>query len=67
MVGGYGINFHKRTIIANLQNDLENTLELVTLKEHINNLKEKSDIAITTLQGKIDTEKQELNEKYGEE
>ena len=57
----------KNELIANLQNDLENTLELVTLKEHINNLKEKSDIAITTLQGKIDTEKQELNEKYGEE
>ena len=57
----------KNELIANLQNDLEDRLELAVLKENIGGLKEKSEVVLTTLQGKIDTEKQELNEKYGEE
>ena len=57
----------KNELIANLQNDLEDALDLNMLEENISDLKEKSSVVITTLQGKIDSEKQELNKKYGEE
>lgn len=57
----------KNELIANLQYDYEDALELSVLEENIGCLKEKSAVVITTLQGKIDNEKQELNEKYGEE
>ena len=57
----------KNELIANLQNDLEDALDLNMLEENISDLKEKSSVVITTLQGKIDSEKEELNKKYGEE
>lgn len=46
---------------------MEDALDLNMLEENISDLKEKSSVVITTLQGKIDSEKQELNKKYGEE
>ncbi|MDO5826328.1 MAG: hypothetical protein BZ137_04290 [Methanosphaera sp. rholeuAM130] len=60
------IQVAKNELIKNLQKDIEDALELGVLEENIADLKEKSDIVITTLQGKIDAEKEELTEKYGE-
>ncbi len=57
----------KNQLIRNLEDDLEETLELVALEESIFDLKEKSAVLETTLRGKIEAEKEELKEKYGEE
>ncbi|WP_458402951.1 hypothetical protein [Methanobrevibacter sp.] len=57
----------KNELIRNLENDLEDALELAIFEESISELKDKSSVVITTLEGKIATEKEELKEKYGEE
>lgn len=61
------IQMAKNELIANLENDLEDALELAVLEESISGLKEKSSVVITTLEGKIATEKEELEEKYGDD
>lgn len=57
----------KNDLITNLQDDYEDNLELEEFKEEISDLKEKADHLIGTLEGKIETEKEELKEKYGRE
>ena len=57
----------KNELIANLQSDLEDGIEVAVLEENLADLKEKSDHMIGTLEGKIETEKEEFNEKYGED
>jgi len=54
-------------LIANLEKDLGDALDVAVLENNIDELKEKSDVVLTTLKGKVATEKEELNEKYGEE
>ncbi len=61
------IQVAKNELIANLQQDLGDVLEVGILEENIAELKEKSDHLIGTLEGKITTEKDEFNEKYGDE
>lgn len=61
------IQMAKNELIANLQDDLEDALELAMLEENIAELKEKTDHVIGTLEGKIASEKDEFNEKYGVE
>ena len=61
------IQVAKNELIANLQQDLGDVLEVAMLEENIAELKEKSDHLIGTLEGKIATEKDEFNEKYGDE
>lgn len=57
----------KNELIANLQADLEDAIEVAVLEENIAELKEKADHLMGALEGKIATEKEELNEKYGDE
>lgn len=61
------IQIAKNELIANLEDDFEDSLELGVLEDSITELKEKSSVVITTLEGKIATEKDELEEKYGDE
>lgn len=61
------IQVAKNELIGNLENDLEDALELAIFEESISELKEQSAVVITTLEGKIATEKEELKEKYGDE
>ena len=60
------IQIAKNELIANLQEDLDDTIEAINLEESIADLKDKSATVVTTLQGKIATEKEEFNKKYGE-
>lgn len=60
------IQIAKNELIANLQEDLDDTIEAINLEEIIADLKDKSATVVTTLQGKIATEKEEFNKKYGE-
>ena len=60
------IQIAKNELIANLQEDLDDTIEEINLEESISELKDKSATVITTLEGKIATEKEEFNQKYGE-
>ena len=57
----------KNELIANLQDDLGDVLELAMIEENIAGLKEKTGHLVGTLEGKIATEKEEFNEKYGDE
>ena len=57
----------KNDLITNLQDDYEDNIEVEEFKEDISDLKEKTDHLIGTLEGKIETEKEELKEKYGSE
>lgn len=57
----------KNKLIRNLEDDLEDTIEVIVLEENIADLKEKSAVVTTTLRGKIDSEKEELKQKYGDE
>lgn len=61
------IQVAKNELIANLEKDLGDALDVAVLENNIDELKEKSDVVLTTLKGKVATEKEELNEKYGEE
>ena len=61
------IQMAKNELIANLQDDLKDALELAFLEENIAELKEKTDHVIGTLEGKIATEKEEFSEKYADE
>ena len=61
------IQMAKNELIANLQDDLGDALELAMLEENVAELKEKTGHVIGTLEGKIATEKDEFNEKYGDE
>lgn len=54
----------KNELIKNFENDIEKAIELATIEEDISEVKEKMDIVISTLEGKIDSEKEELNKKY---
>lgn len=60
------IQMAKNDLISNLQDDLEDGIEVAAFEENIAELKEKTDHLIGTLEGKIATEKEELNEKYGD-
>ena len=60
------IQIAKNELIANLQEDLDDTIETINLEESISGLKDKTATVITTLEGKIATEKEEFNQKYGE-
>lgn len=60
------IQIAKNELIANLQEDLDDTIETINIEENIAELKNKTDTVITTLEGKIATEKEEFNQKYGE-
>lgn len=59
------IQVAKNELIANLQEDLDDTIETINLEASISELKDKSTTVITTLEGKIATEKEEFNRKYG--
>ncbi len=61
------IQMAKNELIANLQDDLGDVLELAMIEENIAGLKEKTGHLVGTLEGKIATEKEEFNEKYGDE
>ena len=61
------IQVAKNELIANLQVDLGDALEVAMLEENLEELKEKTGHVIGTLEGKIATEKEEFNEKYGDE
>lgn len=61
------IQIAKNELIANLQNDFEDSIKVAILEEKIAILKEKTDHVIGTLEGKIATEKEELSEKYAGE
>lgn len=61
------IQVAKNELIANLEKDLGDALDVAVLENNIDELKEKSDVVLTTLKGKVAAEKEELNEKYGEE
>ena len=60
------IQIAKNELIANLQEDLDDTIETINIEESISELKDKTATTITTLEGKIATEKEEFNQKYGE-
>ena len=60
------IQMAKNELIANLQEDLDDTIETINIEESISGLKDKTATTITTLEGKIATEKEEFNKKYGE-
>lgn len=60
------IQVAKNELIANLQEDLDDTIETINLEESISGLKDKTATVITTLEGKIATEKEEFNQKYAE-
>ena len=60
------IQMAKNELIANLQEDLDDTIETINIEESISELKDKTATTITTLEGKIATEKEEFNQKYGE-
>ena len=60
------IQMAKNELIANLQEDLDDTIETINIEESISDLKDKTNTVITTLEGKIATEKEEFNQKYGE-
>lgn len=60
------IQVAKNELIANLQNDLDDTIEVINLEESISDLKNKTETVLTTLEGKIATEKEEFNKKYVE-
>lgn len=60
------IQIAKNELIANLQEDLDDTIETINIEESISDLKDKTNTVITTLEGKIATEKEEFNKKYGE-
>ena len=60
------IQMAKNELIANLQEDLDDTIETINIEESISGLKDKTATTITTLEGKIATEKEEFNQKYGE-
>lgn len=59
------IQVAKNELISNLQEDLDDTIETINLEANISELKDKSATVITTLEGKIATEKEEFNKKYG--
>ena len=61
------IQVAKNELNANLEKDLGDALDVAVLEDNIDELKEKSDVVLTTLKGKVATEKEELNKKYGEE
>ena len=56
----------KNELIANLQEDLDDTIETINIEESISELKDKTATTITTLEGKIAAEKEDFNKKYGE-
>ena len=60
------IQIAKNELIANLQEDLDDTIETINIEESISELKDKTATTITALEGKIATEKEEFNKKYGE-
>lgn len=60
------IQIAKNELIANLQEALDDTIETINIEESISELKDKTNTVITTLEGKIATEKEEFNQKYGE-
>ena len=60
------IQIAKNELIANLQEALDDTIETINIEESISGLKDKTATTITTLEGKIATEKEEFNKKYGE-
>ena len=45
----------------------QNAIEIANIENNITDVKDKMDTVIGTLKGKIETEKEELNEKYGDE
>jgi hypothetical protein len=53
-------------LIVNLQDDLKDVLELDMLEENIAGLKEKTSCMISTLEGKISTEKEEFRKIFDE-
>ena len=59
------IQVAKNDLITNLRDDLENAAEIAAIEDNIADVKDKMDTVIGTLEGKIATEKEELNEKYG--
>ena len=60
------IQIAKNELIANLQEDLDDTIETINIEESISELKDKTATTITTLEGKIAAEKEDFNKKYGE-
>ena len=60
------IQMAKNELIANLQEDLDDTIETINIEESISELKDKTATTITTLEGKIAAEKEDFNKKYGE-
>lgn len=60
------IQIAKNELIANLQEDLDDTIEVINLEDSISDFKDKSATVVTTLEGKIVAEKEEYKQKYGE-
>lgn len=53
----------KNELIKNLEKDIKKAIELATIEEDLSQVKEKMDLVVGTLEGKIETEKEELNQK----
>lgn len=60
------IQVAKNDLILNLRDDLEDAIKIANIEEDIVDVKDKMDTVIGALEGKIETEKEELNEKYGD-
>ncbi|WP_295617240.1 hypothetical protein [uncultured Methanobrevibacter sp.] len=58
------IQVAKNELIANLQEDLDDTIETINYEESIAEFKDKTATVVTTLEGKIATEKEEFEQKY---
>ena len=54
----------KNELIKNLEKDIEKAIELATIEEDLSEVKEKMDLVVSTLEGKIEVEKEELNQKF---
>lgn len=54
----------KNELITNLENDIDRAIELSNIEKDLDDVKDKIDTVVVTLEGKIQSDKEELKQKY---
>ena len=54
----------KNELITNLENDIDRAIELSNIEEDLDDVRDKIDTVVVTLEGKIQSDKEELKQKY---
>ena len=54
----------KNELITNLENDIDRAIELSNIEQDLDDVRDKIDTVVVTLEGKIQSDKEELKQKY---